>query len=134
MVAELDRRAFLRGAGAAAVGVVAGGPAFAAAAAPARRVVPLPSPARVRADIQHMADFGPRYTGTAAHAGFIDWLERELVSAGVRMYPRQHWPLTIWQAGDHGLELLEGPGKGRVAVSGYVVRSQETGPRGVTGP
>ena len=50
------------------------------------------------------------------------------------MYPRQHWPLTVWEARGYGLELLDGPAKGRTEVSGYVVRSQETGPSGVTGP
>src|SRR5689334_7500866 len=130
-MAELDRRAFLTGlAGLAATAAAPG----AALAAPKSRVVPLPSPARVRADFQRMVDFGPRYTGTAGHAGFIDWLERELVKAGVQMYPRQSWPLEIWEASGYGLELLDGPAKGRVKTSGYIVRSQATGPAGVTGP
>jgi hypothetical protein len=135
---HVDRRAFLRGAGSgfAALAVSSAAPALAStrAARSVRRTTPLPSPGRVRADFQRMVDFGPRYTGTAGHAAFVDWLERELVRAGVVMYPRQQWPLTIWEAGAFGLELLQGPAKGRVDVSGYLVRTQETGPRGVTGP
>jgi hypothetical protein len=136
MGAELDRRAFLaRAAGAGAAALVGGpatAPARASAAAPA--VTPLPSPAQVRTDLQRMVDFGPRYTGTAGHGNFIDWLERELVAAGCVMYPRQDWPLTIWEAGRYGLELLTGAAKGPVAVSGYYPRSRETGAAGVTGP
>jgi hypothetical protein len=139
--AGLDRRAFLRRSGLAAVAAGVSGPSAALAQgrprthhAATRAATPLPSPAQVRADFQTMADFGPRYTGTAGHAGFIDWLERELVATGVQMYPRQQWPLTVWEAQDFGLELLDGPAKGSVPVSGYLVRSQETGSGGVTGP
>jgi len=139
---HVDRRTFLRrsaGTGIAALTAVADVPALASAAVPKRavakrRVTPLPSPARVRADFQRMVDFGPRYTGTASHDAFIDWLEHELVAAGVEMYPRQEWPLTVWEAGDYGLELLGGTQKGRVKVSGYLPRTQETGASGVTGP
>jgi hypothetical protein len=132
----LDRRAFLgRAAGAGVAALTALAPsALAKHAVRGRRAIPLPSPAQVRSDVQRMVDFGPRYTGTASHARFVDWLEQELVRAGAVMYPRQQWPLTVWQAGDYGLEVLDGPAKGAVTVSGYVVRSQETGPAGVTGP
>jgi hypothetical protein len=136
MGAELDRRAFLVGAAGAGAAALVGGPATAparaSAAAPA--VTSLPSPAQVRTDIQRMVDFGPRYTGTAAHGHYIDWLEQELTAAGCVMYPRQDWPLTIWEAGRHGLELLNGRAKGPVTVSGYYPRSHETGDAGVTGP
>src|SRR3954454_15932939 len=121
MGAEFDRLAFLRRGAGIGVAALAGGSAVVPDAVAKRRVTPLPSPARVRADFQRMVDFGPRYTGTAGHAGFVDWLERELVRAGVVMYPRQQWPLTIWEAGAFGLELLDGPAKGRVDVSGYLV-------------
>ncbi|MDX6656867.1 MAG: hypothetical protein QOH62_1660 [Solirubrobacteraceae bacterium] len=137
MDADLDRRAFLRrsaGTGVAALtGGLAGPSGLTAAVAAKHKVTPLPSPAQVRADFQRMVDFGPRYTGTASHNRFIDWLERELIAAGVVMYPREEWPLTIWEAGDYGLELLDGAAKGPVKVSGYHPRTQETGPEGVTG-
>ena len=85
----LDRRTFLRrgaGVGLAALATLAEGSTPAAAAA-ARRpshtaTIPLPSAAQVRADFQRMVDFGPRYTGTAPHAAFVDWLEQELLRAG----------------------------------------------------
>jgi hypothetical protein len=134
MGAEFDRRAFLRRSAGIGAAALAGGTTAVPDAVAARPVTPLPSPAQVRADFQRMVDFGPRYTGTASHDRFIDWLERELVNAGVEMYPRQDWPLTVWEAGRYGLDLLDGPGKGPVKVSGYQPRTQETGPDGVTGP
>jgi hypothetical protein len=48
-------------------------PGLARAATP--RSVALPSAGRVRADIQKMVDLGPRFTGTAGHLQFVDWLE-----------------------------------------------------------
>src|SRR4051794_1258713 len=106
MDAELDRRAFLRrsaGTGLAALlaGAAGSAPATAAAATKRAAATPLPSPARVRADFQRMVDLGPRYTGTAPHDRFIDWLERELTKAGVEMFQRQQWPLTVWEAGEY---------------------------------
>jgi hypothetical protein len=133
---DLTRRA-LMGQAAGAAAVLAGWPGAAVAGAAAtttpRRPVPLPTGAQLRADIQRMVDMGPRYTGTAGHGAFVDWLERELDAAGVVMLPRDAEPLTIWEATGYGLELLEGAAKGPVRVSGYYPRSQETGPGGVTG-
>jgi hypothetical protein len=132
MAWDLDRRAFLLRTAGASAAVLSGrlpGPAAAAT-----KVTPLPSPQQVRADFQRMVDFGPRYTGTPSHDRFVDWLEEELVAAGCVMYPREQWPLTIWEAGRYGLELLDGDAKGPVAVSGYYPRSQETGEAGITGP
>src|SRR4051794_33338502 len=134
---EIDRRAFLRrsaGTGLAALTAQQVIPRPAAAAAKRAATTPLPSPAQVRKDFQRMVDFGPRYTGTASHHRFIDWLERELVKAGVEMFPRQQWPLNVWEASSYSLELLDGPGKGPVKLTGYLPRTQETGPKGVTGP
>src|SRR4051812_40906065 len=109
-MSELDRRTFLRrgaGTGLAALGAFAAPPGLAAVAR-VSKPTPLPSPARVRADIQQMVDCGPRYTGTQGLARYTGWLERELVAAGVQMSPRQHWPLTVWEASGYGLELLDG--------------------------
>ncbi|MEA2170742.1 MAG: hypothetical protein QOF76_4042 [Solirubrobacteraceae bacterium] len=96
----------------------------------ARGAVPLPSARVMRRDIQRMVDLGPRYTGTAGHGAFIDWLEEELIEAGVVMLPRDHEKLTIWEASAFGLEL-DGTA---VRTATYYPRSQETGPGGVTGP
>jgi hypothetical protein len=135
MGTELDRRAFLRRTGAAALAAGLTGPSSLAEAAGRRTAVtPLPSPQQVRRDFQRMVDVGPRFTGTASHDRFVDWLERELVAAGVVMEPRQQWPLTVWEAGRYGLDLLDGPAKGPVKVTGYLPRTQETGAAGVTGP
>jgi hypothetical protein len=101
------------------------------AAAPARRrTVPLPSPERLRRDVQHMVDLGPRYTGTAGHDAFIEWLHDGLLEAGVVMLPRDREKLTVWEASDFGLEVDGKPAK----VATYYPRSQETGPEGVSGP
>jgi hypothetical protein len=136
------RRLLLNGAAAALGGALAPGAAARAFAGPgavagpraAAGVIPLPSPARIRSDFQTMVDFGPRYTGTAGHARFIDWLEREFTKAGCVMLPREEWPLTVWEASGHRLDLLDGDRAGPVPVTGYFPRSQETGPGGVTGP
>jgi hypothetical protein len=42
-------------------------------------LVPLPSPATIRADVQRMADFGPRLPGYAGHNQFCSWLTDEFV-------------------------------------------------------
>jgi hypothetical protein len=130
----LTRRALI-GNGALAAGGLAW-PALAAgpARAAARREVALPGATQVRADIQRMVDMGPRFTGTAGHGRFVDWLESELEKAGCVMLPRDHVPVEMWEADGFGLDLLEGPGKGKVNVASYYPRSQETGATGVTGP
>lgn len=130
----IDRREFIARTAAATAALsvpTAAGAAARATAAP--RPIGLPTPAQIRRDFQTMVDFGARFTGSAAHENFIDWLEEELVAAGVVMLPRDHFGLTIWEESSHGLELLEGAGKGPVKVSSYYPRTQETGPAGVTG-
>ncbi|MEA2126726.1 MAG: hypothetical protein QOI80_3508 [Solirubrobacteraceae bacterium] len=115
-----------------ALGIAAGGMATLAwpGAAVGRRRVGLPTGRQLRRDIQHMVDLGPRFTGTAGHDAFIDWLEAELVAAGVVMLPRDEEKLTVWEASGFGLEV-DGTAQ-RVAT--YYPRSQETGPAGVSGP
>jgi hypothetical protein len=93
-------------------------------------VVPLPSAAALRADIQRMVDFGPRLTGSDAHNAYIDWLEREFAAAGCRLLPRDDKELVCWEAKSYGLEVGGKP----VKVAAYEPRSQETGPKGVSGP
>jgi hypothetical protein len=107
---------------------------WAAPATRARSAVPLPSASAVRADIQRMVDLGPRFTGTAGHGRFVDWLEEELLKAGCVMLPRDHVPVEMWEADGFGLDLLSGSGKGKAKVASYYPRSQETGPAGVSGP
>ena len=70
---QLSRRKFLAAGGRSAAAGAAS--AWGAPAARGGRVVPLPSPARVRADYQRMVDFGPRLPGYVEHHRFCDWLE-----------------------------------------------------------
>lgn len=138
MEQRLTRRSVLGHAAAGASGLALAGALGSrgarAAGSAARGVVPLPGPAALRADIQRMVDFGPRLTGTPAHARFIAWMERELEAAGATVIARDEHELTSWEATGRTLELLGGPSPGPVRVATQVTRSQETGPAGVTGP
>src|SRR3954468_24746863 len=127
---DLTRRRFLgRAAAGAAVSALGGGllgrlPAARGAAG----VIPLPSPARVRADYQRMVDFGPRLTGNDAHLNFIGWLEKEFVKAGAHLLPCDDYEYERWSAGRFGLDVAGQP----VKVATYYPRSQETPDTGLT--
>ncbi|MEA2481116.1 MAG: hypothetical protein QOJ07_3038 [Thermoleophilaceae bacterium] len=108
--------------------------ALGAAAPTARKPVPLPTPAKVRADFQRMVDFGPRLTGSDAHNRFIEWLEREFTAAGCELLPCDVYQTSRWEVGRFGLDVLDGASAGPVKVATYFPRSKETPPDGVTGP
>lgn len=127
----LVQRAAVLAAAAAAAGVV-DGVADATTAVPTP--VPLPSPAQVRADVQRMVDFGPRLTGSAPHANFVEWLETQFVQAGAQLLPCDDYAYERWLADDYGLEILDGPARGRVQVAACYTRSQETPAGGIAGP
>jgi hypothetical protein len=134
----MKRRSFILKsmAGAAAV-TAAGGTYDAALAAPVQRkcpIVPLPSAARFRADVQRMVNFGPRLPGSAAHNAYVDWLEREFVRAGFTLRPAYEFQYTTWQPGRARLHVLDGPSAGPVTVSFPYVRSASTGREGITAP
>jgi hypothetical protein len=119
--------------------LLAAGPALAARRAPAvrpaaRRPVPLPTPAQVRADFTTMVEFGPRLTASDPHNRYVDWLEQEFIDAGLQMLPRDNYKTDRWLAQQVGLDILSGPYAGPVKVATYYPRSQETPPGGVTGP
>jgi hypothetical protein len=146
-VSELTRRELVAraGAGAAALALsseVALAPELAHAGRRSTRVVhpkakpviPLPSPAQVRADFQRMVDFGPRLTGSDNHNNYIAWLERQLVDAGVELIPCSTYETTRWAVGEFGLEVLDGPNPGPIEVASYYPRSQETPVTGIEGP
>jgi hypothetical protein len=134
----VSRRAFLRGVTAA--GIAATFPSRALASSigvpPALGLESLadtsllPSAAAVRRHVEEMVRFGPRLTGSPAHARWIDRLEAELSAAGV-FVSRDHFTFTRWSAGRWGLQLLEGSGAGPVPVSSYVPYSGATGPKGI---
>jgi hypothetical protein len=133
---RVDRRTFIERATATAGALTLPGmlgATAARAAAATRAPIGLPAPAQVRADMTRMIKLGSRYTGTAGHGQYIDWLEEELVAAGVTMLPRDDFPLTIWEAQKYGLDLLDGPRAGAVSVNSYFPRSQETPAAGITG-
>lgn len=94
----------------------------------------IPDPARVRADIQRMVDFGPRLTGSDAHNGYIDWLEREFVAAGCELVPCDTYQTSRWLEEGFSLDVLDGAGAGPVKVATYFPRSQQTPASGVSGP
>lgn len=129
----LTRRKLLARAAAGAA-ASALGPRLPAIAAASPRVVPLPSPKQVRADFQRMVDFGPRLTGSPAHARYVDWLRREFVKAGADLLPCDDYAYERWSAGRCGLDLLDGSSAGAVKVATYYTRSQETSDAGIDGP
>jgi hypothetical protein len=137
---DLTRREALAGAAGLALGsgLIAATPSAArtklAPAQPLKPVIPLPSPAQVRADFQRMVDFGPRLTGSAGHNAYIAWLERELVAAGVQLMPCSSYETTRWSVGDYGLDILDGSSRGPVKIAAYYPRSLETPAAGIEGP
>ena len=134
----LTRRNLLSGAAAAGLsGALA--PRSLAALGRARatttpKPVGLPSPAQVRADFQRMVDFGPRLTASDSHNRYVAWLEEEFTKAGLDVLPCDTYTTERWLAEKVGLDILDGPGAGRVEVATYYPRSQETGAEGITGP
>jgi hypothetical protein len=93
----------------------------------------LPSARDMYRDVKHMVGLGQRYCGTPAHNAYLDWLEGGFQKAGVQMLPRDKFPFTCWLADEWGLELLEGPGRGKVPVAAYQPYSGSTPPDGVVG-
>jgi hypothetical protein len=133
---EIDRRTLL--ARAAAVGASAtllgAAPAAASRRAGRRRMVPLPSPQRVREEFTRMVEFGPRLTASPNHANYIAWLEQEFEAAGLELGPCDGYTTDRWLAEDVGLTILEGTGTGAVRVATYYPRSLQTPAQGVSGP
>jgi hypothetical protein len=137
-VSGLTRRHFLGRAAAGGAGTLAGSSLLGAVAGAAGSrpsgIVPLPSPARVRADNQRMVDFGPRLTGSPGHHRFIGWLQDELVDAGASLLPCDDYEYERWSVGRFGLDVLDGPTAGKVKVASYYTRGKETPEEGVAGP
>jgi hypothetical protein len=139
--AGLSRRDLLTRGLAASAALGIGAPSAARAALPAlvggtARVDPrlLPTAQDMYRDVKHMVDLGPRFTGTDAHNAFIDWLDEGFRSAGCQMLPRDQFAFTRWLVDEWSLELLEGPGQGRVPLAAYQPYSGNTGPSGVVAP
>lgn len=93
----------------------------------------LPSARALYDDVAAMVALGPRFTGTASHNAFIDWIEQGLTDAGCHMLPRDEFGFTRWLADRFSLQILDGPSRGRVPVSAYASYSGRTPESGVTG-
>ena len=93
----------------------------------------LPSARALYDDVAAMVALGPRFTGTASHNAFIDWIEQGLTDAGCHMLPRDEFRFTRWLADRFSLQILDGPSRGRVPVSAYASYSGRTPESGVTG-
>src|SRR5262245_31044522 len=80
-----------------------------------------------------MAKLGPKYTGNAAHTTFVEFIAKELASAGLEI-ERLHYTFPRWEA--KRWELTVAPAAGapfKVPVTSYFPYSGETPPSGVTG-
>ncbi|MFD9123969.1 twin-arginine translocation signal domain-containing protein [Kitasatospora sp. NPDC059571] len=84
-------------------------------------------------DLQTMVSFGPRLTGSPAHAAYINWLEQGLTAAGLTVQ-RTSQSFTRWQAGTTGLQINSGPSTGAVNVGAPYPYCGSTPGNGVTGP
>ncbi|MCI4592059.1 hypothetical protein MOK15_18385 [Sphingobium sp. BYY-5] len=127
----LSRRAALLAGAFAVAGLSRPGLALGAARA---NPVPLPSADQIRQDYQQMVDFGPRLPGNANHVKFVDWMKREFVAAGLRLGPCESYAYRRWEPKRWSLDIIDGDQRHAVPTVAYFVRSQPTGPQGVTGP
>ncbi|MCL4286227.1 MAG: hypothetical protein KJ006_01105 [Thermoleophilia bacterium] len=97
-----------------------------------RDVVPLPSAKQVRADYQRMVDFGPRLPGYPEHNEFCDWIEDQLVKAGLQLLPSDEFRYRPWRPDPSSVSLEVG-GTGYDPATVFV-RTPGTPDEGVTGP
>lgn len=82
---------------------------------------------------EKLAGFGPRLTGSSAHAAFTAFLAAELTRLGLRV-ERDRMTMTRWEARRCELALLDMQGGSRpLAVASPFPYSGATGPEGVTG-
>ncbi|GGS89645.1 hypothetical protein ACFFV7_50160 [Nonomuraea spiralis] len=110
-------------------------PALAQAAAPAVcpvRVDPaaFASEARLSTLAGQQAAFGPRPTGSAAHAGYVDWLEDEMGAIPGLQLSSQPYTIDRWDNLGTGLTV----GGAAVQVAAPVPFSSSTGAGGVSAP
>jgi hypothetical protein len=138
---EVSRRTFLGAAGTGAL-ALSGMPAVARALSPGASALSLassadpsllPTPKQILRQVREMVSLGPRLTGTQAHNAWIDRLEQDWTDAGVAV-SRDRFKFTRWLADDWSLDVLEGPGAGRVPISSYFPYTAPTSSSGVTAP
>lgn len=97
-------------------------------------LVPLPTPERLRAEVQAMVDLGARLTGSDPHDRFCAWVEGELTAAGLTLLPPDEYAYGRWAAELVALEVTDGDQPGPVDVAFAYVRSASTSAGGVTAP
>jgi hypothetical protein len=134
-VDPITRRALLQRGIAASPAILAAGTLPATAfARPARRrqAGALPTAREVRRQVLDMVELGPRLTATSPHLQFIDSLDDGFRKAGLTV-TRDPRPFQQWLAQEFTLDVLSGPGAGRVPVASYYTYSGKTPPQGVTG-
>ncbi len=82
---------------------------------------------------QQLAKRGPRFTGNAAHRGFVDELQSQLQDIGLTVHRDElyfrHWEATRWELRLHGISS----GEEVLPVAYYYPYSGETSSQGVTG-
>lgn len=138
MPVALSRRSFLQAAaGASALALasrgLSGGAAFAAAGA----MPGMPSAAQVWDWQEKLVGFGTRYTGSAGHVGFVDWLAQEFAAVPGFRLSTDRLTFNRWLARDYTLSVEQastaGP-SGPVPLTYYYPYSATTGTTGVSGP
>jgi hypothetical protein len=84
---------------------------------------------------EHLVSFGTRYTGSAGHAGLVDWLAQEFAAIPGFAVQRDRHLFNRWLAGDFSLAVSPAPGARPqpVPVSYYYPYSGATGRAGVGG-
>src|SRR5580765_290348 len=120
----LSRRGFLQATGLGTMAAVAG-PGLAAGAGTQGLV----SADQLWAWNRTLASFGPRLTGTPAHAAYVDWLADKFARTGLKVH-RDRLTFTKWTPRRWSLTVAGKP----VDVAFYFPYSGVTPPAGVTAP
>lgn len=80
-----------------------------------------------------MAGLGPKYTGNPAHTEFVEFLAKNLASAGLDVQ-REHYTFPRWEAKRWGITINPVSGAAfKPAVTSYFPYSGETSAAGMTG-
>jgi hypothetical protein len=94
----------------------------------------LPDPAAVWEWQQKLNSFGPRFTGSASHKSFINFIEEQLENRGLQVHRSGH-RFTRWQAQTWSLSVPHENGTPEtIPVSSYFPYSGSTGPDGICAP
>lgn len=95
---------------------------------------PLPTADEIRRSYQELVDFGPRLPGNDNHLRFVSWMADEFEAAGLRLGPCTEYAYHRWEPHAFGLEVKDGDRMRAIPNTAHYVRSEPTGPEGVTGP